>query len=534
MNSVTCRIAAVAVILALAAATGAHAQAQPARLLDVEFRAAPLDMALHTIARAAAANLAIQGEVHGVVTMHLRRVTFEQALRGLSAAYNLDWRVVSEIYVVRQRAAPPGGLVHMVAPQSPVEMRVYQLRHARAEDLAETLQAVLRQQGGGQAGGQARQSPAQSPAAAGQSPPAPPQPPAGPASPGEAAGAPVFEARIAADASTNSLVVVAPLSVHFHIQAVLRTLDVPAAAQTRTLSGDSRADAPGAAGERISRDAIAYRLRYADPAKVKQILEAHLGERQDVRIAIDQRTRSVVVTGPARVQQEVARLILVLDQPVPHVVMTTRVVELTETAARRLGIDWTWQPADFAVRVTPEAVRFTLQLLGMIRASIEEGMGRILASPTVAAQDGQEATVNVGTVLHVPVTRIEGGREVTTMQRVDAGIRLDVTPRVVGPRSAVAELNIQANSLAGISPQGFPIVTQRSVQTRLELHDGQTVVLGGLISDETTELMRRVPLLGDIPIIGELFRFREVTRRYSNIVVMITPAIVMPQAERGD
>jgi type II secretory pathway component GspD/PulD (secretin) len=74
---------------------------------------------------------------------------------------------------------------------------------------------------------------------------------------------------------------------------------------------------------------------------------------------------------------------------------------------------------------------------------------------------------------------------------------------------------------------------QRSVNTQLELHDGKTIVLGGLISDETVELMRRVPLLGDLPIIGELFRYREVTRRYSNIVVTITPAIVMPQAQQG-
>jgi type II secretory pathway component GspD/PulD (secretin) len=284
----------------------------------------------------------------------------------------------------------------------------------------------------------------------------------------------------------------------------------------------------------VGRNAIAYRLRYADPSKIVQILREHLGDnRQDVRIVIDERTRKVVVTAPARVQQEVARLIRMLDQPVPHVVMTTRIVDLTETAARRLGIDWSWQPSDLAVTVTPEAIRFTAQLLGMIRASIEEGTGRILASPTVAAQDGQQATVSVGAVLHIPVTTVVDGRQTTTVHQVDAGIKLEVTPRVVSPRSAVATLLVQANSLGGITPQGVPIVMQRSVNTQLELHDGKTIVLGGLISDETVELMRRVPLLGDLPVIGELFRYREVTRRYSNIVVTITPAIVMPQAQQG-
>jgi type II secretory pathway component GspD/PulD (secretin) len=127
------------------------------------------------------------------------------------------------------------------------------------------------------------------------------------------------------------------------------------------------------------------------------------------------------------------------------------------------------------------------------------------------------------------VTTTVAGTVTTTLQTVNAGIKLEVTPRIIDNARLTAALNIEVNSLAGFGPGGMPIINHRAVSTQLTVADGTPIIIGGLISDITTETMRQIPILGDIPLIGELFRFRDRMRTYSHIVVTIIPRI-MPVA----
>ncbi len=539
-------VAVVAALMIRAYPAGAQA------VFDVEFRDAPLGAVLQALARAARVNLVVEGTIPDRVTLHLRQVTFRQALELLSAVYRLTYTVQGGVYIVRKLR--PGSAITFPAgfQEAPLQLRAYRLKHARAEEVAQVLgravPALTAQQAGQGVQGpqQAAPSPQQGQQGGSQQPqqqPARPSPQApqagGPQdAPRQTASPPATQADlqgeqrggqaamvVVADPASNSVLVAAPVAVQLQVQAALRVLDVPRAASGEPQQPRAQEASPEQVieGEQVGPDTVAYRVRYADLDQLQRILRSEI---PDIRINADPRTRRLIVTGPAKSRETAARLVRLLDRPVPQVMMSTRVVELTENASRRLGIRWDWTPT---VVVSGGSVSINADALGTIIALVEEGQGRVLANPTVATSDGRKATINAGTQLFIPITTTVGGTTTTTLHQINAGIKLEVTPRIVDEKNLVAELGIEVNSLAGFGPQGTPIINSRSVSTILQVQDGSQIVIGGLISETTTELLRKIPLLGDIPVLGELFRYREHTRNYSNIVVIIIPRIMMPE-----
>lgn len=337
---------------------------------------------------------------------------------------------------------------------------------------------------------------------------------------------------VVADDASNSVLVAAPITVQLQVQAVLRALDVPGRSPAPRVAQPGSNSAPATGGsvrtEVVGPNAVAYTIQYADLDQLGRILATEV---KDISVSVDARTRRLIVTGSARRQEDVARLIGILDQAVAQVMMSTQVVELTESASKKFGLQWNWSPTVQIVQ-QPSGISVTgsplLNMLGQLTATIEEGQGRVLANPTVATADGRKATINVGQTLYIPITTTIQGTTTTTLQTVNAGIKLEVTPRIIDERRMLAELNIEVNSLAAFGPGGMPIINSRAVSTNLEVMDGAPIVIGGLISDTTTEILRKVPILGDIPVLGEAFRYREKSRQYSNIVVVIIPRVLRP------
>jgi type II secretory pathway component GspD/PulD (secretin) len=557
--------AALLVVLIASASPGALAE----KTFELDFRDTPIPAVLQALARAAGVNLVVEGDISGRATLHLKGLTFDQALALIAAAYRLTYRVVGGVYVVRQ--LPQGG-ESVIVPgglQLALELRAYPLKYASAEELASVLTKALAALTSGASGapGQPAPVPVQQAAPGGQGQPqappsqsAPPSqggaysPPSGqgaqsqtgtspaapPPQPAPAPqGAPSGPAQggagvvVVADPGSNTLLVAAPAAVHFQLQAVLRALDVPQKAAPSVQQAKDRT--PPGPVEQAGPSTVSVQVKYADLDALSKLVASEV---KDVTINTDQRSRRLLITGPARARERAIDLIGLLDRPVPQVMMSTRVVELNENASRKLGIQWNWSP-QVSMTQTESGIQFgssppgLLDMVGQITAAVEEGQGRVLANPQVASQDGKKATINVGQTLYIPITTTQAGQTTTTLQTINAGIKLEVTPRIVDPKRMIAELNIEVNSLAGFGPGNMPIINSRAVNTTLEVADGSPIIIGGLISDTTTELLKKIPILGDIPIIGEIFKYRETTRNYSNIVIIIVPRILMPAVQES-
>ncbi len=170
---------------------------------------------------------------------------------------------------------------------------------------------------------------------------------------------------------------------------------------------------------------------------------------------------------------------------------------------------------------------------GFIDALKENNLAKVLAEPTLVAISGQEASFLAGGEFPIPVPQAFG---VTTVQFKKFGVQLNFTPVVLDQRRMsitvtpeVSELNF-AN---GLVLQGFtvPSINTRRASTVIELGDGQSFAVAGLLRDQVREVVSKYPVLGDIPILGALFRSSQFQKNETELIIVVTPHLVVPTTE---
>lgn len=164
------------------------------------------------------------------------------------------------------------------------------------------------------------------------------------------------------------------------------------------------------------------------------------------------------------------------------------------------------------------------------------GLTRVLAEPTLVALSGQSASFLAGGELPVPQS---GGLGTTTVIYKPFGIGLTVTPTVLGPHRIALKVAPEASDLdythaiveSGIS---IPAITTRRADTTVELGDGESFIIGGLVSRSTVASISKVPLLGDLPVIGAFFKSLTYTQADKELVILVTPHLIKPIAKGVD
>jgi len=166
----------------------------------------------------------------------------------------------------------------------------------------------------------------------------------------------------------------------------------------------------------------------------------------------------------------------------------------------------------------------------LLEALESKGFVRTLAEPNLTALSGQEATFLAGGEYPVPVAQDAG---VTTIQYRPFGIELNFTPRVVDGETINIQMRAAVSAIDsanGISAGGFAVdaFSKRETSTTIEMRDGESFAIAGLLEDDFTDLSSQVPWLGDIPVLGALFRSTSFTRDQSELVIIVTPHLVTP------
>jgi len=162
----------------------------------------------------------------------------------------------------------------------------------------------------------------------------------------------------------------------------------------------------------------------------------------------------------------------------------------------------------------------------------------ILSAPTVLTTDNQEAEIvagqNVPFVASRSTSDVNLGNTFTTIERRDVGITLRIVPQISEGGSVRLDLFEEVSDVISNDPQLGPTTTIRSATTTVVSRDGQTVVIGGLLFDNAIRSQTKVPFLGDIPVIGNFFRFNRVQNRKTNLLIFLTPHIIRNERDQTE
>lgn len=168
---------------------------------------------------------------------------------------------------------------------------------------------------------------------------------------------------------------------------------------------------------------------------------------------------------------------------------------------------------------------------GILRFLETQDKAKVLAQPSILTLNGNKASIDVSETQYFKVETGVGENHTSRFQPIKFGIQLDIVPWISQSGQITAEITPNVSNSEKTNNEGYPNVSTRSITTTVRLNDGQTLILGGLIKNQETTFNYKIPLLGDIPILGAFFRHSGKTRSKSNLVVFITPHIVKGDSE---
>ena len=173
-----------------------------------------------------------------------------------------------------------------------------------------------------------------------------------------------------------------------------------------------------------------------------------------------------------------------------------------------------------------------LDILTALDLAETDGYATTLAQPTLTALSGETASFLAGGEIPIPVPQFQG---VTTIEYKQYGVSLSFTPTVLGDGRISLRVRPEVSQLTSstVSIQGYQIpgLTTRRAETTIELGSGQSFVIGGLLNNNTTNSVNKAPFLGDLPILGQLFRSNGWKRSESELVIVVTPYLVQPVSD---
>jgi general secretion pathway protein D len=275
--------------------------------------------------------------------------------------------------------------------------------------------------------------------------------------------------------------------------------------------------------------------------------DSPLGESINEGMAIDRRLNAVWLRGSPDYIARMKAMIEAIDVPLDSVVLETQFVELTETGARSLGIDFnnangqiglfTFHSGEAIVPGFSQGCDdsgqhcsghvTSLGLQAAIYAQVQKGNGRIISKPRIAAQSGSTAKIITGDALPIlTAITLSGVNGVSQqVQYVNVGVTLQIAPRVSSDGFVSSHIFCVVSSVTGFS-QGYPTISQREAETSATVRDGDSFVIGGLSQEDVIDNKSKVPLLGDIPVLGQAFRTDKSTKTKTELYIVVTPHIV--------
>ena len=281
-----------------------------------------------------------------------------------------------------------------------------------------------------------------------------------------------------------------------------------------------------------------------------QTADAARGLTGNVKIVADEETNALLITTFVRNFPAVEELVEQLDVLLPQVLIEAQIIEVTLDDDSVFGVEWMWEQrttlddktyqqegaTDFGLADEVFGLKYGIlssKLNAMLHALTKDTKVNILSTPRIMTKNNQEAIINVGQAVPFLVSTQETatGGILTSTDFRDVGVILTVTPRINRSGTVSLDVNQQINSLVEFTLFDAPIISTREASAFVTIKDKQTMVIGGMIKDDKTETVHKTPILGDIPLLGKLFRRADTRVEKTELMVFITPHVVYTDAD---
>ncbi|CAM4182048.1 Secretin/TonB short N-terminal domain-containing protein [Acinetobacter pragensis] len=296
-------------------------------------------------------------------------------------------------------------------------------------------------------------------------------------------------------------------------------------------------------------------------------------------VSIDPRTNTLILNDTSQKIDQIRKMIDLLDVSVKQVMVEARIVRATTDFTKEMGVKWgilsqgvnnnnsllvggsdttLWDlrtpdddgkytiqrpdnlNVDLGVTTAgASSIAFGLISLSDFMLDLElsalqaDGFGEVISTPKVLTADKQKAKVASGQEVPYTTTTNSGSSSSTDTQFKEALLSLEVTPSITPDGKVQMTLNIGKNSIAGTAPNGELILNKNEINTDVLVNNGETVVLGGIFEQTTTNTQTKVPFLGDLPYLGRLFRKDVKSDSKSELLIFVTPRIVNDSTVRN-
>jgi type II secretory pathway component GspD/PulD (secretin) len=256
---------------------------------------------------------------------------------------------------------------------------------------------------------------------------------------------------------------------------------------------------------------------------------------------------SIVVTAPRQMLDKIGEDLRAVDIAPPLIMIEVLAVEITTDGSLDRSLEAMYTGKDFEAGINTETgaltysegdsyglaggIAETIGLSGRVQALLASGVARIRAQPRMAAMNGQRATMFIGRDRFIRMTYSQYGVQQEKIETVRVGVSLSIRPWTGGNGEITTQVDAEVSNIVDINPEtGIPRLSTRKVSANVRTRDGETIIIGGLKQRQTERVERRIPLLGDIPIIGELFRSESSRERETELVIFLTPRLIEPEA----
>jgi len=434
------------------------------KLFSFDFRDAEVRDVLLALAQAAGVNMVVDDSVTGTISVSFENLTFDQALGYIMTMRGLGQIKLGNNIVVAKRniLEENFGLL---------ETRRFELKYIDPEKAKETLSLLIPEGN-----------------------------------------------RIVADQSSRAVIVKGRQEELNQVQEMLKEIDHPLETRTFYLSNNL------------------YREE-GDLEKIKNLLKIVIPEED--RVGFDGGQKAIVVKGTPEEIEAASQLLRNLDRKRPQIMIDVKMVEIDRQKVKDLGFTWEVGGVTGTITFGELSLGGAMERQDLVEVTLnaltKENKAHLVGNPRILTLSGEKATITVGD--RVPYRNIQGvdeeGRVIPGgVEFLEVGVKLDVTPLLTEDQMILVEVKPEVSSFTEreyyLAGQRYtdPQVKTRSAETTARLKSGETLVIGGLIRSEDIENITRIPILGEIPVIGELFVLRNKTHEETELIIFITPHII--------
>lgn len=268
-------------------------------------------------------------------------------------------------------------------------------------------------------------------------------------------------------------------------------------------------------------------------------------------IKVDPGNNILTITASPEIIQRIKQDLAKIDVPPRQVMIEALITEFSDEARKSLGIDVGWLGTKGGrelsvivpigdlldstlgiryIRPDAEVEGWVGEFKGTLKALVQDGKVNIRANPRVATLEGQQATIIIGKEQYYVILTGAPGYQYGQLERIPFGVSLSIVPYISDKGEITVEIQPEVSDVVGTGATGLPVLSKRAVSTKIRVKDGETIVIGGLLQKNESTVKRKIPLLGDIPILGLLFSRTDKRVDEVETVVFITPHILTEEA----